>query len=167
MKGKKAGVIAIVGSLAVWLTIGVVAFVLQNARMKECVETIRIFESVDEIILSPEITIKEPEIKTDAYLDGLEISESYCKELLYKGKKVFLYAYVFAEESDAQEYFQKYKGYTGELPPQINHTASFGIFSSDFIVCHGNCLYRLYSTDGSALVGVLKIIRSNFPIVIC
>ena len=165
MKNKKAGMIIFL-AIVFWITVSAVVLFWQRAKLQEITGEIRVFQSIDEVQLSSGTTIKE-EIKTDAYLDGLEVSESYCKKLLYKGKQVSLYAYVFAEESDAREYFQKFTG-KNTKNAIYNFSWTSGLFSaSNFIAYNGNCLYRLYSKNNSALTDVLKSLSSNFSIVIC
>lgn len=166
MKNKKIWIIIVI-AIVVLIMVNAAWLLWLRANLQEGLEEICVFANIDEIKLSSDITIKETNPKADAYIDGLEVVDSYCKKLLYHGKQVSLYAYVFAEERGAREYFQRYTGRGLTDNPKYNHSSSFGIFSSDFIVCHGKCLYRLYSTNCGALVDVLKIIRSNFSIVIC
>ena len=72
-----------------------------------------------------------------------------------------------AEESDAREYFQKFTG-KNTKNAIYNFSWTSGLFSaSNFIAYNGNCLYRLYSKNNSALTDVLKSLSSNFSIVIC
>lgn len=64
----------------------------------------RIFGSMEELTAFDAYVIDELDPKSDKQLDGLEYTDSYTKVLEYQGRKYYLYAYKFKNQTDAQIY---------------------------------------------------------------
>lgn len=66
----------------------------------------RIYADMDELSFLDEYTVDQLEDDENA-LEGLNVVERKCMEVNYKGSRFYVYAYVFLDQADAKEYFDR------------------------------------------------------------
>ena len=153
--------ILIVIAISVCLLIFVTILGMHSgAKLKE----VRVFNCIDEIDKQSEYIVKNEEVEQDVDCRELSVSRDYSCVIEYNGKRFYLYAYEFDNESSARYYFKNCTGISTDR--SSNYSASGGVFFARFVAYNGKNAYKITGNDYSAMLDVLEIISADFSSVI-
>ncbi len=102
------------------------------------------------------------EIKEDKYLGDISPLESFTKKVKYNKKSVYVYAYVFEDASQCEQYVRNRKmSYYDE---ESYHLSGNIFFSTKYIVYSNNKVLFIDGPGQTAFYEFLNFVQQNFDI---
>lgn len=123
----------------------------------------RMFASIEEFQKLDQYATEAFSIEKDKVLSGIIPESYYIKSILFDGDLYTVYAYVFSEPKDALTYFNNFTGKKSESARDYSMSTNY-LFSSDYIVQNGNCVYRIEGGNYKDFVKAVNYINETFEI---